>query len=129
MKRSWPAPAEASAAARAAMFCSGMWSTVTLMPFLLPHSCANLSNHLSKAGTKWLHWMIVSVLVCARAREMNGDETAGAPPAARPTAALVRKLRRVIGKKPAARSLFIVPLPGPVQRGFSPYHEYGSFFR
>jgi hypothetical protein len=27
--------------------------------------CANLSNQVPKAGTKWLHWTIDSVFVCA----------------------------------------------------------------
>ncbi len=43
----------------------GMWSIVTLMLFFVPHSRANLSNYVSNSGTKWLHWMIVSVFVCA----------------------------------------------------------------
>ena len=66
--RSCPDPADASAAARAATSCTGMWSTVTCV-LLLPQSLANLSNHLSYAGTKWLHCTIDSVLVSASARE------------------------------------------------------------
>src|SRR5579883_194978 len=74
-----------------------MWSTVTEMPFLSPQSRANLSNHTSKAGTKWLHWMMVKVLVRARARLTNGAPKRGAvPAAARARPDRVIKPRRLI---------------------------------
>src|SRR5579883_3213425 len=100
MNRSCPALAEASAAARAAMFCSGMWSTVTATLFFWPQSLANWSNHLSKAGTKWLHWIIDSDLSAASPRETNGlDSTGTAPAAVSPAPAPARKRRRVKGER------------------------------
>jgi hypothetical protein len=55
-----------------------MWSTVTATPFFSPQSFAKASTHWSYSGTKWLHWMIFSVFVSARARDMKGAEIAGA---------------------------------------------------
>src|SRR3954451_11281980 len=53
--RSWPWPAATSAAIRPGISVLLMWSTVTLTPTLLPQSLTKGSNHLSCAGTKWLH--------------------------------------------------------------------------
>src|SRR6185503_8765078 len=39
-----------------------MWSTVTVTLFFSPQSFTQGSNHLSYAGTKWLHWRIFRVL-------------------------------------------------------------------
>src|SRR5215467_3426361 len=73
-----------------------MWSTVTAILFFSPQSLANLSNHVSYSGTKWLHCTIDSNLVSAKARDTNGAEITGAKPAA-PAATLdvLRKSRRV----------------------------------
>ena len=49
---------------------------------LRPQSFANSSNHLSYAGTKWLHCTMDNVLVCANERETNGAEIRGVPLAA-----------------------------------------------
>src|SRR5436853_6564966 len=56
--RSWPWLAAISAAMRAGIWVLSMWSTVTLTPNFVPHSLAKGSNHLSWAGTKWLHMRI-----------------------------------------------------------------------
>src|SRR5919202_3313055 len=58
--RSWPAPAEASAARRAGMSALRMWSIFTSTLFLSPQSLAYLSNQSSYAGTKWLQRRILS---------------------------------------------------------------------
>src|SRR5438874_10456652 len=59
--RSCPCCAATSALARVPRSASEMWSTVTSIPFGVPQSLANLSNHTSYEGTKWLHWRILSV--------------------------------------------------------------------
>src|SRR5467141_3168525 len=67
------------------------------MPFFLPQSFAKASIQVSNWGTKWLHWMILSVLVWASAVATNGAEIAGAKPAAPATAPVrLRKPRRVM---------------------------------
>src|SRR3954454_240293 len=53
--RSWPWPAATSAAIRPGISVLLMWSTVTSTPTLLPQSLTKGSNHVSCAGTKWLH--------------------------------------------------------------------------
>src|SRR5581483_5027873 len=70
------------------------------MLFFVPQSFANRSNHLSNAGTKWLHWTIVRVLVSAMARDINGAERIGAVLAARRVSpASFRNRRRVARAK------------------------------
>src|SRR2546427_12649257 len=67
------------------------------MPFFLPQSFAKPSNQVSYWGTKWLHWMILSVLGGASAVATNGAEIAGAKLAAPATAPVrSRKPRRVM---------------------------------
>src|ERR687888_1331557 len=96
MNRSWPFCAETSAAARALISPTEMWSTRTSVSCLSPHCLQNVpSNHLSYPGTKWLHWMILSVFRCARTR--RGASALPATPAASaaPPAACTKR-RRVI---------------------------------
>src|SRR5947207_9314101 len=73
-----------------------MWSTVTAILFFSPQSLANLSNHVSYAGTKWLHCTIDSAVLSANARDTNGAESIGAAPAlARVSPVFFKKRRRV----------------------------------
>src|SRR5690349_1684428 len=60
--RSWPAPADVSAAKRAGRSRFRTWSILTVTLFLLPQSCANWASQSSYAGTKWLHSSMLSVL-------------------------------------------------------------------
>src|SRR6185312_7737009 len=64
------------------MFCTGTWSTETETLFFAPHSLANLSNHVSYAGTKCAHCTIDSDVSAAKAFDTNGAESIGAAPAA-----------------------------------------------
>ena len=54
-----------------------MWSTVTLTPTFFPHSCTNGSNHLSCAGTKWLHSRILRSPESLRVGSVNVADGAG----------------------------------------------------
>src|SRR5215472_15868927 len=75
MKRSWPFCAETSEAARVARSTRLILSTTTFVLFFCPHSLVKLPlNHVSKAGTKWLHCRIFSVFCCAKARSGNKKE-------------------------------------------------------
>src|SRR5262249_47113536 len=96
---SCPDPADASAAARAGTFCTGMWSTVTAILFFSPQSLANLSNHVSYSGTKWLHCTIDSDLLSASARDTNGAERAGAETAAARVRPASFKKRRLVRRE------------------------------
>src|SRR5712691_2766749 len=80
MKRSWPFCAEISDEALVLRSTRLMLSTITLL-FFCPHSLVKVSlNHLSQAGTKWLHWQIFSVFCWAAA--FSGNRKAGPSPAA-----------------------------------------------
>src|SRR5215510_1537062 len=75
---------ETSAPARALIAVTAIVSTVTSVSFFSPHSLTYLSmNHLSKAGTKWLHRQILRVLEALfwpRARRgANSPPRAAAP--------------------------------------------------
>src|SRR5579863_229294 len=81
MNRSCPFCACASDAALAGRSTRLMLSTITLVLFFCPHCLVKvLLNHVSKAGTKWLHWRILSVFCWAAAR--SGNKNAGPIPAA-----------------------------------------------
>src|SRR4029450_12005277 len=75
--RSWPCPAWISAAVRAGISAWLMWSTVTLTPTCFPHSCTKGSNHLSCAGTKWLHNKIFRSPESLRVGSVNVVDGAG----------------------------------------------------
>src|SRR5882762_1192848 len=79
--RSCPCWAATSALARVPRSASAMWSTVTSIPFAVPHSLAYLSNQASYEGTKWLHWRILRVFWGRLIRMV------GPPPRAAATAA------------------------------------------
>src|SRR5919109_3147068 len=122
-KRSCPELADTSAARRAGISRCGIWSTLALTPFFAPQSRTNWSNHLSYAGTKWLHWMTRSSLSAATAlrTKTNGaaalDERNAAPA---PTPADFRNLRREVltmERSTLTRLPFLMLDPPP--RGFS----------
>ena len=84
MNRSWPFCADTSAAARELIAGMPTWSTITSVSFFSPHCLVYvLSNHLSYAGTKWLHWRIFKVRVAARAGRVRiqGPTLAASPTA------------------------------------------------
>ncbi len=88
MKRSWPFFAETSEAALAERSTRLMLSTITFVLFFWPHSLVKvLLNHVSQAGTKWLHCRIFSVFCCAWA--LSGKRKAGPSPVASAPAAVV----------------------------------------
>src|SRR5437762_12026787 len=89
MNRSCPLLAAASAAARALISLTEMWSTMTSVLCFAPHSLVKvLSNHLSYAGTKWVHCTIFNVLRLAHAR--CGKRKAEVRPAAERVANCLR---------------------------------------
>src|SRR5216683_783334 len=95
-KRSWPLPAETSAAPRVLTSRAVTWSTLILTLWSWPHCFAKTpSNHLSKPGTKWLHCRIFRLFCCARARSGNTKKGPAAVPTT-PVAAIWTKYLRVI---------------------------------
>src|SRR5918996_560808 len=96
--RSCPCCAATSALPRVTRSARLMWSTVTSTPLAVPQSLANLSNHASYEGTKWLHWRILSVF-CWRLIQIVGPRAR----AAAAPAVVVTNSRRCIG--------FLIDLP------------------
>src|SRR5215470_7530831 len=86
-----------------------MWSTVTAILFFSPQSLANLSNHMSYSGTKWLHCTIDSDLLSAKACATNGAER-GAVPAAAMVRPAFFKNRRLVTR--GSLLLIFAPPPG-----------------
>ena len=69
---SWPLWAATSAAARAGRVLA-MWSTWTWTSFFWPHCVIHvLSNHVSYAGTKWIHWMMLRSPLSQRPLYLSG---------------------------------------------------------
>src|SRR5436305_458002 len=64
-----------------------MWSTCTCTSFAWPHCVIHvLSNHVSYAGTKWIHWMMLRSPLSQRPLYLSGPANeygAAAPPTAR----------------------------------------------
>src|SRR5918996_272168 len=96
--RSCPCCAATSALPRVTRSARLMWSTVTSTPLAVPQSLANLSNHASYEGTKWLHWRILSVFCWRLIRMVGPRARAAAAPAV-----VVTNSRRCIG--------FLIDLP------------------
>src|ERR1700756_1662066 len=82
-----------------------MLSTVTAVLFFSPHSLMYLSlNHLSKAGTKCTHWMILRVFFAAALWDFGAKIVGPRPAPSAPAVVVLMKSRRVIGL-PAIASL------------------------
>src|SRR5712692_712990 len=127
MIRSWPFCADASAAARAGISFSEMWSTMTLVLFFWPHCGQNTpSNHLSYSGTKWLHWRIFRVFCCAAAR--SGKRKKGPTPAA-PAANVPAPVSLMKSRRVSPRPFFLAMSSFLLLRIFKPCPGHASSSR
>src|SRR5713101_1153515 len=99
MKISWPFCAEISEAALVLSSVRLILSTITLVLFFSPHCLVKvLLNHVSQAGTKWLHWQIFKVFCCAAA--LPGNKKNGPLAAPRAMAPLPLHLMKSRREKP-----------------------------
>src|SRR5215471_16773494 len=74
-----------------------MLSTVTSVLFLSPHSLTYFSlNHLSKAGTKCTHWIILRVFLPAAACDFRANTVGPSPVAITLADVVLMNSRRVI---------------------------------
>src|SRR5438552_6200977 len=90
-----------------------MWSTTTFTPFFWPHSGQYfLSNHSSNAGTKCVHWPILSVSDFAWIVRVN---TVGLAAAAATTPAAFKNPRRLMDES-AMLLVLLSARVGPAQR-------------
>src|SRR5215467_1715999 len=112
--RSWPFWADTSAAARALSPATPMLSTVTSMLFFSPHSLMYFSlNHLSKAGTKCTHWMILRVFFALAPWDFDTKMVGPRPTPSAAAVVVLMKCRRVIRLRFIAYSLCCWALGGP----------------
>src|SRR5262245_36902 len=96
MWMSCPDWAATSAVARGTTSAKLTWSTGPSTPLAAPQALAHGSNHLSYAGTKWLHWRILSCPAASARRVKAVDPSAvAAVPAATSLAPLTMNWRRV----------------------------------